>query len=245
MRIAASFVLLLVMTASVFADDDPPPPLWMGRVSASYVANSGNTNNSTLGSSGELVWQPGQYRAVLAGEFIRTESENKLGSKRLGASVRLEHTLPLRLSVYTSGTYYDDPPSGTQHQYAVNVGGLGHVIKGVKHLLAVSLSLTQTWENRVIMPDREFLGGQLGVDVRISPNDIVTAEHASSVVRDFSDSSNWRARSSTALTVAMNTHLAFKFSHQLYRNKPDPGKRSTDQMMMASLVLFWPGRERN
>jgi putative salt-induced outer membrane protein len=245
MRIAPAVAFSLMCVVVANADDDPPPPLWTGQVSASYVANSGNTNNSTLGASGEVAWQPRQYRAVLAGEFIRTESDAKLGSKRLGTSLRVERTLPHRLSAYTSGTYFEDPPSGTRNQLALNIGGLAHLIKGERHLLAMSLSLSQTWENRFIVPDRDYLGGQIGIEVRFKPNDIVTAEHESSLVRDFSDASNWRARSSTALTVAMNTHLAFKFSHQLYRNKPDPGKRSTDQVMMASLVLFWPGKENH
>ena len=236
-------IMLSALTVSVFADDDDsPPPLWTGQISASYVANSGNTNNSTAGASGEIVWQPTAYKVVVAGEFIRTETENQLGSKRLGTTVRTERTLPWRLSVYTEGSYYEDPPSGTRNQLAVNIGSLGHVIKGERHSLALSLSLTQTWENRMVMPDRDFLGGQIGLDFKLKTNDIVLFEQTASYVRDFSDSTNWRARTATALTVALNKRFAFKFSHQLYRNKPDPGKRSTDRTTLASLVVRWPAR---
>lgn len=240
MRTVTSCVLLLALGATAFADDDPPPPLWTGQVSASYVANAGNTNNATIGASGELAWQPSQYRIVATGEFIRTETEHQLGSKRLGTAVRIERTLPWRLSMYTEGAYFEDTPSGTRNQLAVNIGGLGHVLKGEKHALAVSLSLTQTWENRMIMPDRDFLGGQFGVDFNLKTNDIVLFEQTASYVRDFSDSTNWRVKASSAMTVSLNKRFAFKFSHQLYRNKPDPGKRSTDRTTLASLVIRWP-----
>lgn len=242
MRTAMSVGLLCALSVLARADDEPPPPLWAGQVSASYVANSGNTNNSTVGASGELVWQPLSYKVVVAGEFIRTETENRLGSKRLGTVVRTERTLPWRLSVYTEGSYFEDPSSGTRNQFAVNIGGLGHVLKGEKHALAVSLSLTQTWENRMVMPDRDFLGGQLGLDFKFKANDTVLMEQTASYVRDFSDSTNWRVRAATALTVALNRRFAFKLSHQLYRNKPDSGKRASDRTMLASLVVHWPSR---
>lgn len=243
MRVALGVAAMLLSAAATHADDDPPPPLWAGQISASYVASSGNTNTSTVGASGELAWQPGPYKVVVGSEFIRTRTDDTLGSKRLGSALRAERTLPLRLSVAVEGSYYQDLPSGIRDQFAFNVGGLGHVLKGEHRSLDVLLALTKTLENRVIAPDRDFFGGRIGLDFCYKPNEVLSVESGISYVRGFADPSNYRVKTSTAATVAFSGRFALKFSHQLYRNKPDPGKRSTDQTMLASLVVRWPAKK--
>ena len=132
-----------------------PVPLWAGQIGASYVANSGNTNNSTVGASGELEWRPGRFRTVANSEFIRTTNDRVLGSKRIAASLRTEHTIPLRLSVYGKTAYFEDVPAGIRHQFSVTAGGLAHVLRGERRSLALMFALTKTSEQRVVAPDRE------------------------------------------------------------------------------------------
>lgn len=218
----------------------PPPPVWSGQIGASYVANSGNTNNSTIGGSGELVWQPGPYRVLLAGEFVRTKNNDELGSKRISGTARLEHTLPLRFSLYGASTFFQDVPAGTRRQLAVNLGGLRHLLTGEHRSLSVAVSVARTQERRVVAPNRNFFGAEFGIEGAIKPSAGVVVEQKSSWVRDFSDPTNWRLRTATSLTAALNRHLAFKFTHQLYRNKPDLGKHAADQTVLASLVINWP-----
>jgi hypothetical protein len=138
--------------------------------------------------------------------------------------------------------FYEDPPSGIRHQFSLAAGGLVHALTGERRSLALSLALTKTAERRVVAPDRNFIGSELGIELKVKPNHVVALEHSAAYIRDFSDGSNWRLRTTTSLTAALSRRLAFKCSHQLYRNKPDIGKRSTDQTMLASLVMRWPSR---
>jgi hypothetical protein len=180
---------------------------------------------------------------VALGEFMRTESDHVLGSKRLGTSLKAEHTIPFRLSVYAKGAYYEDPPAGIAHQITLNIGAIVHIVHSDRRSLALLLSMARLRENRITIPNRDFLGAETGLEYSAKVNDSVAFEGAAGYIRDFSDAANWRARTSTSITAAINKHLAFKFSHQLYRNKPDVGKRATDQTMLASLVVRWPMRK--
>lgn len=240
MRVIASVGVLFLACATSYGDGETPPPLVSGQIGASVVANSGNTNNSTIGASGELRVQPGQFKIVAIGEFIRTETSHVVGSKRLGTSLRAEHTIPFRLSIYARGSYYEDPPSGIRQQFAVNVGGIAHLLRGERCTLAASLSLGRTREHRIVSPDLDFLGIETGLEMTAKANDTVSVESTANYVRDFSDSENWRMRTATSLVASFSKRFAFKFTHQLYRNRPDQGKRATDQTMMASLVMYLP-----
>lgn len=237
-----AFVLAACVSAA--AEEEAPPPLVSGEMGASWLANSGNTNNSTVGTWGQLAIQPGPYKAIAQGGFIQSTVEQATSSRRAYAGLRGERKLPASLSAEVRGEYYEDRPAGTRKQYAVSAGGLCRILANDTRTLSVSVSLTHTWERRVLPPDRDFLGAQTGLEFSLKVNDIVALTHESSYVRDFSDATNWRGKASTSLQASLNRHFAFKVAHQLYRNKPDPGKHAVDMGIVASLVASWPAKPK-
>jgi putative salt-induced outer membrane protein YdiY len=226
---------------AVPAEVQEMPPVWSGQTGVSYVATTGNTDTSTLGASGELVWQPGKFKLSAQAAIIRAENADAITSKRVDGALRMERALQDHVGAYAQGAYYRDLFAGVRNQEVVEAGGFYRLLRGERRELTASLSLAQTWEERVAGPYREFLGAKTGVSLRIRFNGAVALEQQATYTHDFSVAADWRAQASARLTSSLGRILAVELAYKLYyTDKPDTGVRRTDTATTASLVAAWP-----
>jgi len=236
---------LIVLLAGPAMGEEEPPPVWSGQTGVSYVATTGNTDTSTLGASGGIAWRPGKFALSLQSAFVRIENARATTSKRVDAALRVERTLQERVGAYAQGAYYRDLFAGMRSQEIAEAGGIYRFLHGETSELAFSLSLAQTWEDRVTDPDRGFLGAKTGVQAGIRFNGAVAAECSASYLHDFSDAENWRGQGAAKLTSSLGGVLAVELAYKLYfTNAPAPGLRRADATATASLVAAWPRKSK-
>lgn len=242
MKCIALGVFVSVLAVSMGAQNEVKP-VWTGKLGASYIASAGNTNNSTIGASGEASWLVGHFAFSTKNEFLRTTTESEPSAHRVNVVLTAERVIEEKIGFFAEGSYFEDPPAGTESQFSMSAGAVKHIMRDKRRVLDASLSLTHVREQRTVAPHRNFVGVQVGVELRREQNEFLSTEHAASYVHDFVDTRNWRLRATSSLIVALNQRLALKFSSDIYRNKPDAGGSSIDRTMMASLVMRWPPKE--
>lgn len=218
------------------------PPVWSGEAGLSYVQTTGNSDASTFGASLKLSRQKDPWKVALATAFVRTATGGVTSAEKFDALLRGERGLGARFAVYSQGAFLRDAFAGIDGQEIIEAGGLYKLATGPKHFLALSASLAYTAEQRTEPnPDRNFLGGRtgLGYKFQISP----TAEFSEDVsyLQSFESSSDGRVAQRAALSANMSRVFALKLAHELlYLRDPVPGKKSTDNTLLASIVAKWP-----
>ncbi|HET7295267.1 MAG TPA: DUF481 domain-containing protein [Vicinamibacteria bacterium] len=235
-------VVTLAMAPLAGAQEPPPPPVWSGEAGLSYVQTAGNSDASTFGAVFKLLRQKDPWKVAFATAFVRTETSDVKSAEKFDALLRGERALGPRFALYSQGSYLRDVFAGIDGQEILEAGGLYKLAAGPKHFLAVSASLAYTAEQRSEpSPDRNFLGGRAGLAYKfqISPS----AEFAEDVsyLQSFEESSDGRVAHRATLTANMNKVFALKLGHELlYLRDPVPGKKSTDNTILASIVAKWP-----
>jgi putative salt-induced outer membrane protein len=244
----AGLCLVVQMAASSWAlaqgaASPTPPPEWSGEGGLSYVRNTGNSDNSTIGAALKAVHQQERWKASVAASLIRATDHDVKTAERLDAALRAERSLGARFSVYGQSTYLRNLFAGIDGQEALEGGGLYKLALGPTHFLSASASLSHVWEQRVAPePNQSFLGarGALAYKWHISANADFTEDL--DYLQSFEHSDDWRLGSKAAITASISRVLSLKLSHLLLRyNRPVPGKEKTDTTVLASIVAKWPG----
>jgi putative salt-induced outer membrane protein len=220
----------------------PPPPVWSGEAALSYVQITGNSDSGTLGAGLKLVHLAGPWKINFGTAFVRTETDGVKSAEKLDALLRGERAFGERVAVYGQGAYLRDLFAGIDGQETFESGVLYKLAIGPKHFLSLSAALAYTAEQRAEPdPDRNFLGARGGLFYKwqISPNADFTEDV--SYLQSFEDSQDGRVQHRATLTANVNKVFALKLGHELlYYRDPVPGKKSTDNTILASIVARWP-----
>ncbi|PQA86768.1 DUF481 domain-containing protein [Hyphococcus luteus] len=232
------------------AEEEPPAPPekkgpppggllavkpWDGKISASGVLSSGNSENAAVGVAVDAARTAGRYKHNIKGFFDLGESDNVTNQKRWGLAYKLDYNFGERTYVYGRFSYEEDEFSGFDYRLFTGAG-LGHYF-------AKAEDFTFKVEG--------------GPGYRYSPIDETreveqnVAAYASSefdwIIRegvkfeqDFS--TTWTSptttfQSVTSLTTQVwgdiSTGLSFEYR---YETDPPLGRENTDTLAKASLI---------
>jgi putative salt-induced outer membrane protein len=235
-------LLFAAAIAPVCAAQAPPPPEWSGEAGLSYVQTTGNSDSSTIGGALKLLRQKGVWKVGLGGAFIRSETDDIKSAEKYDALLRGERALGERFSLYGQGSYLRDQFAGIDGQEIAEGGGLYKLAIGPKQFFSLSGALAYTSEQRTDpSPDRDFAGFRAGLSYKwqISPTADFTED--ATYLQSFQDSGDGRVTSKATITANVNKIFALKVGHELlYFRDPVPGKKSTDNTFLASIVAKWP-----
>jgi putative salt-induced outer membrane protein len=219
-----------------------PAPLWSGEAGLSYVQTTGNSDNSTIGAGLKLGYLKGSWKTSFATAFVRTEADGVKSAEKFDLLLRSERALGDRVALYGQGAYLRDLFAGIDGQETFESGGLYKLAIGPKHFVSVSAALAYTAEQRPEPnPDRNFLGARGGLSYKwqISPGAGFTEDV--SYLQSFQASEDGRVQHRATITASVNRIFSLKLAHELlYFRDPVPGKKSTDNTILASIVAKWP-----
>lgn len=242
MNVRRLLLAVSLVAPAALAQDPPPPPAWSGEAGLSYVQTTGNSENSTIGAGLKLGYLKSVWKLGFATAFVRSSSEGDKTAEKLDALLRGERGFGDRVAVYGQGGYLRDLFAGIEGQESFETGGLYKLAIGPTHFLSLSAALAYTAEQRSEPnPDRNFLGARGGLSYKwqISPGAAFTEDV--SYLQSFEDSGDGRVQHRATLAANINKIFALKLAHELlYYRDPVPGKRSTDNTILASIVAKWP-----
>lgn len=237
-RTALLSLLAVSWAAAALAEEPPkPPPLWSGKVEASYVATSGNSDTQTIGAAGEVEYQPLPWSAKAKIEFVRAEADGQVNARSFGALLRGARKLSPRLETYAQGAYVENTFAGIDHRVA-GEGGLAFLlIPPEPHSLKVESGLGYTKETRTDGDDHSFGTARVGLLYKWKFSKTADFSEEASWTESLKDSKDWRFANAAAVSAGLTTVLSIKVSYVLQTlNEPVPGKKKTDTITSAALV---------
>lgn len=238
--------LRLLMVSAALASpawaQAPPPPAWSGEAGLSYVQTSGNSDSATLGAGLKLGRESGRWKLGFATAFVRTETDAVKSAERLDALLRAERALGERFAAYGQGAYLRDVFAGIDGQETFESGGLYKLAVGPRHFLSLSAALAYTAEQRAEpSPDRNFGGVRAGLGYKWQIGGNAAFTEDLSYLQSLKDSEDGRIVQKATITANINKVFALKLGQELlYYRDPVPGKKRTDNVILASIVARWP-----
>lgn len=238
--VMTSVAALLLTVPQALAGDAK----WSGSLGLSFNSTSGNTSTSSLGLDLGLKLAPNPWGGEATLSWLRSELDNDEKANRLAGRLRGQRELDQYWTVFAGLTAERDIYAGFDLRASLEAGVTYKILLGPKHELAVDGGLTRTHENLADHPhgpggDRNYWGGLAGVAYtwHFSANGSLTERAV--FYPNFTDSSNWRITSDTAVQAKLSDTLALKLGYSLRRaNEPPEGvKHKTDTATTASLVV--------
>lgn len=225
--------------AATEAAEAAPEPLWAVKLALSYVATTGNSETTTLGSAFEAIRRPDPWGFELTASYDRAEDSGVVESERAFGGVRARRALSERWELFGEATGESDEFAGIDLRVVLTAGGTFHALLGPTHLLDLDLGLSWTDEDRVEpAADVDFAGALAGLDYAWKISDRAGFGQRLAWFPNFDRSSDWRLESATTLEAAINDRLALQLAYEVrYSNEPVGGRDDTDTTTRMSLVL--------
>lgn len=227
-------------TVAADAPEEKPQGLlavspWDGKISASGVLSSGNSDNAAVGVAIDAARADGDFTHNVTAYFDLGESNNVTNQKRWGAAYQLDYNFGARTYAYGRFAYDEDEFSGFDYRLFAGAG-LGHFF--VKSdAVKWKLEGGPGYRYSPIDDTREidqgfaaFAASELDWMIREG----VTLEQDVNVTWS---SPTTTLQSVTALTTKiwgdLSTGLSFEYR---YETDPPAGRENTDTLAKASLI---------
>jgi putative salt-induced outer membrane protein len=216
----------------------PEEPTWTAKLGLSYLATSGNSDTETLGFDVEAVKRPDPWGLEITAQFNQAEQDGEKTAERYHAGLRATRAWTERWDAFVGLSAEQDEFAGIDLRGVVEAGAVYKALRGPRHTLDLDVALTWTDEERLPPAvDESWLGALLGADYDFAISENATFSQHLRYFPNLDDGSDWRADSVTALTAAVNQHLAVRLSHEIrYRNRPIGDNDDTDTTSKVSLV---------
>jgi putative salt-induced outer membrane protein YdiY len=216
---------------------DPPPPLWTGSIGLSYLSNSGNAENESLGFTADFARRPTPWGLELAAYANQSETEGVRTAERLYGAVRGKRAIGERFELFGGLSWERNEFAGFDARAIVEAGGLWKVLTGPKHELAFDAGLTWTDEEPVIGEGFDSFGALAGALWVWKFNAAASFRERLVFYPNFDESDDWRLRSETGFDAAFAASWALRVSYLYTRdNLPAPGFEKADGSTSVSLV---------
>ncbi|MAW79470.1 MAG: hypothetical protein CMI63_04480 [Parvularcula sp.] len=208
---------------------------WKGKISASAVMSSGNSENAAVGVLVDAARTAGDFKHNIKAYFDYGESDNVTSQKRWGAAYKLDYNFGERTYAYGRLAYDEDDFSGFDYRLFAGAG-LGHYfaksdefswkIEGGPGYRYSPIDDTRELDNQFAL----YAASELDWLIREG----VTFE------QDFN--TTWTSpttsfQSITALTTevwdGVSTGISFEYR---YETDPPLGREKTDTIARASLI---------
>ena len=215
----------------------PPPPLWTGSLGLSYLANSGNTDNESLGFTAGVARLPTPWGLEASLAASQAETDGVKTAERYFAGVRGKRAIGERFELFGGLSYESDEFAGFDSRAIVEAGGIWKALLGPVHELAFDAGVTWTTEDPVIGESNDYLGAVLGAAYVWKISAGATFRERLAYYPNFDTSDDWRVRSETTLEAAIASSWALRVAYLFTRdNLPAPGFEKDDGATSVSVV---------
>jgi putative salt-induced outer membrane protein YdiY len=214
-----------------------PRPRWSGKAEASYVATTGNANDTTARIASELQYSPGRWTVFLRGAFLTSSSDDDGHRHRVDGILRTSRALTDRVELFGQIAYLQNTFAGL-HSSFYPLGGVAYALVDTPpHALTTRLGLGFGQEDRLGMPGFTFASADVDTSYRWTVSKTAKFKQDATFTRNLGRPEDWRLANMTSLATALNSLFSLELSHSFnYFNVPVPGFERVDTVTSASLV---------
>lgn len=216
---------------------NPTTELVKGKAELSYVSTGGNASTQTIGTGGEAVVSPGQWRLEARSSYLRTRTNGQTRSRRLTGQLRAARGVGEHAELFARGTYLRNTFAGIDNSVDGAAGVTALLIRGEPQRLSFDSGFGYIGEDRTRGQGRYVGTFDMGLRHQWEFSRRNRISNDASLKTDVDRTSDWRVTHVAALQAALNAVLALKLSHEInYRNEPVPGFNRADTVAAAAIV---------
>ncbi|MCK5744703.1 MAG: DUF481 domain-containing protein, partial [Oricola sp.] len=221
----------------------PPPPRggllavrpWEGKISASGLLASGNSDNAAVGVGLDAVRTAGAFKHNIKGFFDLGESDGELNQKRWGLSYKLDYNFGERAYAYGRVSYEEDAFSGFDYRL-FSGAGLGYYFaktepftlkfEGGPGFRYSPVDDTREVESEFATYAAGEMDWMISDGVKFEQDVSVTWTQPTTTIQSVSSLT-------TQIWGDISTGLSFEYR---YETDPPLGRENTDTIAKASLI---------
>jgi putative salt-induced outer membrane protein len=236
-RTALVCLLGLLLGVPVLCAEEPPKPPWSGSLGLSFLSTTGNSETMSFGAEFTLKRVPDPWGLEFNARYLGSSQGGVKNAEDTYASLRGTRNLSERWEAYARASWERDTFAGFDMRAILEAGATFKALTGPVQNLSFDAGLSWTSEEPVSIPSFSYTGAALGLAYEWKISETSALTEKARYFTDFSDTSNWRVASQTALKAAISKLLALKFEYDVrYTNQPVPGFLKTDTATILSLV---------
>ena len=233
------FSILFSLVGTAAAKEGQPPKPWKGSAEISFVNANGNTKSQTVANKDRFEYISGPALLELEAGALRATSKSQLIAEQYFGSEKSGYKWSQKDYAFEKLRWDKDRFAGVNNRYDFTVG-LGRLILDQKpDRLMAELGAGRVWEERLPpAPANDFTSGRAYARYERALSPTSGFSQDAEYLHDFDSPRDYRLKTETALTAAVNTVLSLKTSFVWKRvGLPPPGFIKDDTIVSAALIV--------
>ncbi len=215
-----------------------PPPVWEASSELSAVATGGNTSTRTIGMSAQVAHRTDGQETTGDVRFLTSQADDVTNARSLTVKGRHGFSMSERVQLFGEGSYARDRFAGLDDRVTATAGVAYALPLTRPHSLTLEGGFGWTGEQRSDQTTLRFATATGALDYRWAVTPGAEFHEEAAVNADLESAANWRAASTTALTVSLTRLVSLRASYAVeYRNTPVVGFGRTDMRTAVALVV--------
>jgi putative salt-induced outer membrane protein YdiY len=203
----------------------------------SYVSTGGTAETQTIGSAGELLMTPPDWRLEVKAAYLRNKVNDEIRARRLTGQFRAARQFGERAEMFGRGVYLRNTFAGIQNSLDASAGITALLYVGEPHRLSIDSGFGYLTEDRTQGLGRDLPSVDFGIRHLWTFSRVNRFTNEAAIKTDIQRTSDWRLTHIAAVQAGLNSMLSIKVAHELnFRNEPVPGFTRADTVASASIV---------
>ncbi len=238
-RLVIGFTLISMVAPVLRAEDAPAAPKkpWKSVTELSVVSSNGNTKSQSAAGKETFTYDWSKTTMELIGAGYSAKDKGSNTAERYLASEKLSYKLSDRNYAFEKFEWSKDRFSGIQNRYDSTAGFGRDLVKSKKNLLLAELGGGYLKEERISEEDKGFATGRAYSKYVRTLSETSNFSQDAEYVQSFDDSEDFRVKTESSVTAAIDSHFALKLSY-IWRHsqKPPTGFGRNDTILTVALV---------
>jgi putative salt-induced outer membrane protein len=238
LALTGSFIFpsLVMADDSVFTVMDDPASAtkpFEGNVNAGYLAQSGNSRNSSLTADSTLTWYQTSTAWSLWGNASNTSSNDERSSEKYSLGGRSRYNLSSHDYLFGQASWLSDRYNGYRQRDVLATGYGRQLLNGPTHKLRLEVGPGVRYDEYTDGGDKTQALGYASGTWAWKMTDTATFTQGVSVL----GSEDTTVNSETALNVAINEHFGLKLAYNVTWNSDPPSSAPEHTDTRTSISL--------
>jgi putative salt-induced outer membrane protein len=231
--------LLIAAVSLARAEDAKPAKPWKGSAELSFVTANGNTRSTTFSNKDRFEYNKDAWLAEIEAGGLRGTSKQQLIAEQYFASEKTGYNWSPQDYVFERFRWDKDRFAGVNNRFDASVGVGRKLIDNPSDKWLAEIGSGFVWEERLPgQPRNDYASGRAYSRYEHALSATSSFSQDALYVHSFDRPRDYRVKTETAVTAAINSTFSLKTSFVWKRvGLPPPGFIKDDTIMSAAIIV--------
>lgn len=238
--IAVLFLSHISISPFVRAEEAPAEPkkAWSESAELSVVSANGNTKSTTSSAKNTFIYNWTRTILELVAGGLGSRNDGHTIAEQYNAHEKVSFKVSDRNYLFEKVGWDKNRFAGIDNRYDSSVGAGREIWKTPKNDWLVELGGGYISEERTVGPRNDFGSGRFYTKYVHTISPTANFSQDGEYLINVEDDADYRAKTETALTAAMSTHLSLKVSYKwMHVGRPPVGFHKNDTLTTVGLLV--------